>query len=332
MRTPDPSAATVDLVELGDIEELVRYIDRLCDVEEWDEVEAVRALSRKALERGRQLWPVASRAEYRLALSAPGPWAAAVLRPGAGRFTLGPLPEVVASTHGWHEVAPHLPTTPEAACVAYERVARGEDLTGDDRADSGLFEVPLVLQPWEPAYPTAQYHPDRAEFPLQPVAGYEELACRPGTSTADPVATDALASLARVWAAESNGRAEALAVRGDALAALGAFGLRRVRLAPLTPSDALARMAWTAASGGAHGRRRGMAAGRFDAWWALAAVAGLVEDWPVHPDELGEAALELEWFAWDTGVPDAGWSLHLAVHDPADGLSWALACVDERAV
>jgi hypothetical protein len=30
-------------------------------------------------------------------------------------------------------------------------------------------------------------------------------------------------------------------------------------------------MGWTAASGGAFGRRRGAAAGRFGAWWALAA-------------------------------------------------------------
>ena len=45
------------------------------------------------------------------------------------------------------------------------------------------------------------------------------------------------------------------------------------RLAVLTPAEALAWLAWAGASGGAHGRRRGNAIGRFGAWWVLAALA-----------------------------------------------------------
>lgn len=138
----------------------------------------------------------------------------------------------------------------------------------------------------------------------------------------------ALLDLAAAWTAESNGRADAVAVEGDAGAAVGALGPPTFRLAEITPADALAHMVWTAASGGAHGRRRGMAAGRFAAWWAVAALAGLLDDWPVPTDELGEAAAELRWFLWDAGEPVTGWHLRLAVEDADDGLALALAASD----
>src|SRR5207253_6322430 len=96
-------------------------------------------------------------AEYRRALQAPGRWAAQVVVPGAGRFALGPLSEVVASTHPWDELAAHLTATPEAALVAQERVLRGEDLRGDERVDAAMVELPLALQRWEPHYPLATY-------------------------------------------------------------------------------------------------------------------------------------------------------------------------------
>src|SRR5207253_4563968 len=115
----------------GDLDELVRHVDRLCDAEDWDGLVDLRDRCRRALERGKQLWPAASLAEYRLALDAPGPWAAAVLVPGAGRFALGPLSEVTASTHTWAELAPHVPPGPLAAVPANERVVRGGGLRAD---------------------------------------------------------------------------------------------------------------------------------------------------------------------------------------------------------
>jgi hypothetical protein len=117
-------------------------------------------------------------------------------------------------------------------------------------------------------------------------------------------------------------------VRGDAAGAVAALGARRARLVELSPADGLAWMAWTAASGGAHGRRRGMAAGRFNAWWALAAMAGLLDDWPVTADELGAAVGELRWFMWDAAEPETGWGLRLAVEDPVDGRAFALLAID----
>lgn len=320
------------LVAEGDLDGLLRRVDDLCDDGAWDELVRLRDRSRAAVERGFQLWPAASFAEYRLALDAPGPWAAAVLVEGAGRFALGPLPEVAASTHRWDELAPHLPGGPPSALAAQERVVRGEDLTGvlDDLPD--LFEVPARLQPWEPAYALAEYHDAEAHFPPPPRP--EPLPTRfgaPAPRVEDPVVTTALADVARTWAVESNGRVEVVAVEGAVDGAIAALGPSSGRMAVLDPAEALAHLAWAGASGGAHGRRRGAATGRFRAWWALACLAGLDEDWPVHPDDLGQAATELTWWWWDAAEPETGWSLRLAVADEAHGLAWAVAAVDATA-
>src|SRR5687768_15147215 len=90
------------------MEELSRHVDRLAAAAAWDELDELRDLCRKAVERGRQLWPIAGRAEYRMALEAPASWAARMLVPGAGRFAPGPLPEVAAAHHSWAELAPHV--------------------------------------------------------------------------------------------------------------------------------------------------------------------------------------------------------------------------------
>ena len=86
-------------VERGDVDELIRLVDSLCATREWDRLVELRDRCEQAIARGRQLWPVAAHAEYRLALEAPGRFAAIVLVEGAGRFAPGPLPEVAASTH-----------------------------------------------------------------------------------------------------------------------------------------------------------------------------------------------------------------------------------------
>jgi hypothetical protein len=320
-----------ELINTGDVDELVRVADRLAESADWDELLHLRDRCRDSVDRGLQLWPVASRCEYRLALDAPGPFAAQVLIAGTGRFALGPLPEVAASTKRWEDLAPHVVQgAPEAAVAAHERVVRGEDLHGDRRLDPFVLEVPLVLAPWEPEYPVATYEADKAEFPLPIVAGFAHVAPgRPLRQADDPETVRALIELASAWSTESDGTAAATAVHGDAAAAVGAVASDGdIRMAPITPEEAMAWMAWTAASGGRHGRRRGMATGRFAAWWAASALTGLLEDFPPDPAELGDALGELQWWAWDTGGPDLGWSCRLAIEDPADGLAWALSAVD----
>lgn len=330
-----------ELIEGGDLDELVRHVDHLCFAEDWDGLVELRDRSRKAFERGRQLWPVASLAEYRLALEAPAPWAAAVVVPGAGRFALGPLPEVAAQDHRWADLAPHLPRTPEATFVAHERVVRGEDLSGDERVDRTALELPLRVEPWEPEYPVAVYRPDEAQFPERPSATAVAAAAAtvelpaPAQEVDDPEACTALVELAGAWVTESNGHARAIAVAGDAVAALATLGASgagppaHLGLAPVPVEDALAAMAWTAASGGAHGRRRGMAAGRFGAWWAATALSIGLDRWPPAPDALGEALTALRWFRWQPASgASAGWSLRLAVEDAGAGRAWVVEAVD----
>ena len=320
-----------DLIDAGDVDALVRVADGLAESGSWDELLHLRDRCRDSVERGLQLWPVASRCEYRLALDAPGPFAAQVLIAGTGRFALGPLPEVAASTKRWEDLAPHVVQgAPEAAIAAHERVVRGEDLHGDRRLDPFVLEVPLQLAPWEPVYPVAAYGPDDASFPLPIIRGFVDVGRAPRSRTADDAETvRALVELATPWATESEGRAEATAVQGEAAAAVRKLAPDGpVRMAPITPQEAMAWMAWTAASGGLHGRRRGMATGRFAAWWAASALTGLLEDFPPDPSELGDALGELQWWAWDLGGADQGWSCRLAVEDPADGLAWAVSAVD----
>jgi len=321
--------ANEDLVESGDLDELVRQIDRLSDANEWDGLYDLRDRCRAALARGKQLWPAASLAEYRLALEAPGRWAGRVVEVGAGHMALGPLPEVAAARHTWAELAPAIPPGPLITITAHERVVRGEVLTGDERIDGRVLDLPPALQPWEQAYVPAEYDSAEAHFPPPPLPRrHDTLLPRAASRLTDLLGTEALLDLCRVWTTESNGRAEAVAVEGNAIEAIATLGPTRARVVELEPAESLAWMAWVGASGGAHGRRRGMAAGRFGAWWTIAALGGLTEEWPLAPSELGQLVGELRWFAWDAWEPDTGWRFHLAIEDPSDGLAWAVAATD----
>lgn len=319
-----------DAIRDGDLDELLRWIDRLVDQRDWDELVRLRDRCRQAFhETGRQLWPAASNAEYRLALDAPAPWAAAVLVEGAGRFAIGPLAEVAASTHEWSDLSRHAPASPVASLCAHERVVRGEVVDGVHP----VLDLPLRLHDWEPAYCLATYHHDRVELPSSPPPSFRlEPLVGGGTKPfEDAVVERALALLVEPWLVESNGAVATVAAEGtaeDAVALL--HDASDVHWAEVDPHDALALMAWAAASGGAHGRRRGAAMGRFGAWWAAAALTGMLEDWPPDPDELGRAVAELRWCRWQPSAAVRGWSLHLAVEDPADGLAWAIAATDER--
>jgi hypothetical protein len=318
------------LVAANDPAGLVRLVDELGRGGDWDGLVAVAAACRAAASTGRQLWPVSSLAEYRLALRAPGPWAAGVLRDDdAGRFALGPLSEVAASTHTWADLGPWLEPGPMAAYVVYERVLRGEDLRGVTLATDAL-ELPLVLQSWEPQYALAVYEDDEAHFDPPPAPAVQSVAL-PATATVveeDEEAGRALAELAAHWARQSDGRIQVATVNGDHRAAIAALGVPGARAGEITPADAMAWMAWAAASGAAHARRPGGAAGRFGAWWTAAALGGLA--WPADPGELGDVVSELRWYWWDAHEPATGWQVRLAVWDPAEGLAWALSATDAR--
>jgi hypothetical protein len=319
----------VEAVSRGDLDALVRLVGLLSSDRDWEGIVLLRDRCRQALERGLQLWPAAEYAEYMLALDAPGPYAASVVVEGAGRFALGPLWEVAASTHSWADLAPHLVGGPARSLAAHERVMRGEDLTGDSSIDAGVLEVPLALQEWEPAYPPAVFRPDKADFPTPPLPRLQ-AARLPAAPPAvdDDESVEALLDLGRVWAEQSNGRVEAVVVAGSAEAAVAALGHAEALVCEIPGSAAVAWMAWAGASGGAYGRRRGNPAGRFAAWWAVATMAGL--EWPPHPDAAGEALAGMRWICWEPPGLASGWGLHLAVEIPGEDLAFAVAASDSR--
>jgi hypothetical protein len=323
------TADVVDAIEGNDPDRLLRLIDGLCSARDWDGLVDLAARCRSAVDRGKQLWGVAYHADYRLALEAPGPWAAPVAVRGGGGFTLGPLTEVAACRHRWHELEPHLPPGTARSLVAHERVIHGEVLDGVADIDPHLLELPLHLEPWEPRYPSAAYRFDRADFPSpDPVTMEATDLPPPGPVLDHQEELDALFALTRAWVEESNGRSEAVVVEGSAASAISALGPRHGRIGRLSPPEALAWMGWAAASGGAHGKRPGAAAGRFTAWWALAALGDLLDVWPVPADRLGEAASSLRWYAWDDLAPSTGWVLRLAVEDLDHHVGWAVSAID----
>jgi hypothetical protein len=317
-----------ELVEAADLNALLRAVDGLCVARSWDALVDLANLCEEALERGKQLWPIAAHIDYRLALEAPGEYAASVLHPEAARFAVGPLTEVAASTHNWAELAEHIEAPLVAAYVAQERVLRGEVLQGDARAHSEMLDLPLALQRWEPTYALATYRSDHVEV-AEPWEPRSRLALHPAIVAEEldePELTGALLDLVHPWTAESNGAARAVVVEGDALAAASRLTLDSLRMGPLTAEEAIQRMAWAAASGGAHGRRRGAALGRFMAFYVISLLADV--KWPGDPALLGEKAQRLQWYRWDEGDVEKGWVLRLAVADPGNGWAAAVAATD----
>lgn len=318
----------------GDLDELLREVDRRSDRRDWDGLVLLRDRARAATDRGHQLWPAATFAEYRMALEAPPRWAAAVVE--GGYMAPGPLTEVVAARHSFAELSGAIPHGPARTQVAQERVLRGEVVV-----DTDAGELPGRLLDWEPHYALAEYLPSgEARFPapdpvppsdLRPVeVGHRRV--EPSQDARD--GSRALSDAVRHWRTASEGTVASAGVEGTALDAVAAVLTREgsataARWKEVPLADAIALLAWAASSGGARGRRRGAATGRFEAWWALATLTLQDDLWPLDP---GPAAAALRWWIWepggDVGGRAPGWVCRLAVEDPVDGLAWALDAVD----
>lgn len=325
-QTAPVSATVAELVEANDADALLRAVDGLCVSRDWDGLVDLRDRCREAVSRGKQLWGVAYFAEYRLALESPAAFAGPVVHQQAARFTFGPVWEVAASTHRWDELDPHVPSGPFRTLAAHERMIRG-DAVDVAEGDPLVLDLPLHLASWEPAYDVAVYRADGLAAPDEPGPAMPWIDLPEAFfGDDDPEGVDALFALVRPWIDESNGRWDAAVVAGTALEAIRAVGPRRVRAVEISGADAVRYMAWTAASGGAFGRRRGTPVGRHDAWWAASVLAGM--DWPVDASELGAALDELTWYRWDPGEATGGWHFHLAVEDPEHGVAWAASAVD----
>ncbi len=316
-----------ELVHRADLDGLIRLVDGWSATGDWAGLLTVRDRTRAALATGRQLWPVATLAEYRLALHAPAEWAGRVLDEASGRFAIGPLSEVAAQGHTAADLRRWIEDPIRFGFVAHERALRGEP----SELDVNPLDIPTTLQPWEPAYPLATYGDDGVDAPAPPPpsrpANLVELSPQ-AARIDDPEVGAATRQLFDGWTAASTGRVEVACVEGAMLDAVAALGVRRAGLTRLGLVDALAWLGWAGAGGGAHGRRRGAATGRFDAWWLLAQLTDLADPWPPDPTELGRAGQALRWSWWDAGEPLLGWTVQLAVEDPVAGYAWAIGAHD----
>ncbi len=310
---------TLDAIEASDTDQLLRIIDGHCKSRDWNALDDIRMRCQEAVRRGKQLWGVDEHVRYRIALEAPPDRAGIVLGEGRARFALGPLSEVAASNNTWGDLAPHLPAGPERLTVAAERIIRGDDV-------DETVELPR-LQPWEPTYATAQYKSDRVETPQPKLPPLRAVDLPTAVVRFDDHETEAaLNDLVEPWIDQSNGRSQTASVEGGCLEAIAALGPPRVQVGDLDPAQAMSQMAWAAASGGAHGKRRGAAAGRYLAWWAVATMADL--DWPAPPDRVGEAVQRMTWMWFDDFSPPGGWAFRLAVADPELSVAWAISASD----
>jgi hypothetical protein len=259
--------------------------------------------------------------------------AAVLADDSAALFAPGPLTEIAAARHTWAELRDVLEPGPLATIVAHERIVRGESLDDDPVLETlpEVLLVPTRLLDWEPRYALAEYDRTSHRFASPPpiefdgsVAALEaQTAGSARPATASPLVIEAFRELVGAWTAGSDGRADAVVVSGDEPAALGALGVRSARWRRIDTATAVAWLGWAGASGGAHGRRRGAAAGRAGAWWLLEELTGAT----TH-DALGELAEGIVWSWWDAGEPDTGWCLQLMARKPEAGVTWAFTARD----
>jgi Family of unknown function (DUF6183) len=317
------------LVDRADLDEIIRRIDALCGNREWELLAALRDKCAAAVKTGRQTWPCATLANYRLALLASPQLAAESLQHPSSTFSVGPLTEVIAQHHTWADLAPHLDDGPLRGFVAYERALRGEMIPVDPTL-TAILEIPLNPAPWEPQYALPQYsdHDCAAPAPILDLAPFNSVRCARASVDPDPDIEAAVRGIVEAWTTQSNGRLSFAAVSGGVDSALGALGLSEARISPLEPAQVMSLVAWAGASGGAHGRRRGGAQGRFSAWWFATAMADALDEWPLPQGTLRAEMEELQWFAWTTNEPAQGWQLQLAVEDPFNDMSWAFSARD----
>lgn len=327
----DPVSGILDgLIHRADLDALVRHVDDTCSSRDWEHLVCIRDAARSAVGTGRQLWPIATLANHRLALWAPAESAVRALDDTARTFMPGPVSEILAVHHTWDDLAPHLPRGHDRSLVAHERALRGDAVHG---VEESVLDMPFALQPWEPSYLPASYGDDGVVDTV-PVLPVPRRAAPP--AGAQPVALEddetvtAFRSLMEVWTSQSNGTAGCTVIEGgiaEALALAGEGSLWE----PVDGKDALSLLAWAGSSGGAHGRRRGLATGRSYAWWFLATFAGITGPRGFAPGDLGEVVGAMSCAVF--GSPDATggdgeWSVRLVLEDPQEGVA-CIAVADD---
>ena len=213
-RADDHARIAATAVERGDVDDLVRLVDALCASREWDRLLELRDRCEQAVARA----PAVARRRPRRV--PPRPRGAGTLcgdGPGRGRGRFAPAP--CPRWRRRHTSGPSSRPTPRPdprLCSPPTNVLPGEDLTGETLPGPPVLDLPLRLADWEPEYLLAHYRPDGVDLP-----GHVAADGRPGRGavtrlTEATIRRRTLLDAVRAWTEGSEGRAEAIAVRGDA--------------------------------------------------------------------------------------------------------------------
>ncbi len=221
--------------------------------------------------------------------------------------------ERIAYTYTFEELAAFLPDSRARKAFAYDRVARGEDLSSVGLAsESG--DLPFVLQDWEPTRYNAPGD-EREDGDTSTMILHDPLPA-PGRLEPPDQVCEALESLCVGWHG-----CTAVRIGGNALNAIASLGYQKAKLWSCSLSSALAEL-------GLHHKCL-LAQGREAAWNLLAAISGQ----PLahtYPDALEIAGSSVRWyyFVAERYEYETYASFQMAIDLPAKGIAWAVSAGD----
>ena len=287
---------------------------------------------------GRQLWPVATLAEYRLALVAPPDWAARVIDEDAGPVHDRPAHRGDRPAPLVGRAGPLLATGPRRRVGrprARRCAARRSTHATVGAACPTCSSCRTTLAAVGAGLPARHVLRRRRRRAVAARAAASPPTPRRPTGTPSERLDDdavelAVRQLVETWTASSNGRAEVACVEGERPTTRSPrSAVRAGRAGRRSLAEALAWLAWAGASGGAHGRRRGAALG------PLRRPVGARLRCSTSPTtgrfRSTSSATLAGGCAGPGGTPVSrrhGWRLQLAVEDAESGTAWAISAVD----
>jgi hypothetical protein len=328
-------AAAVAVDDRG--ETIHSFLDDLVARRGWDDLVAATELAAKAgRDEGhshrRRMAFAAYLAQRRLVLAPPAIASRVMTHPFPDDEAEVNVVQHLAQQHSWGELSPHLDDPEHRRRFAYERVARGEDLSAEPGLDPAVVGLPFRLEPWEPRYVFTRYAPfpreahPPAERVEDPVIDALE---RPIEPLPDDRVLAALLAFPGRWVTRSGsgGRATGAHVRGDVAGAFSEAGHDRGGLQQVAVQSALASLALASAAGASHRGCDGVVLARRKCWLLVAALADYDGPLPYPTGLFARSVRELRFYRlvpdWE---PYSRWmaELHIGIERPVSREAWAL--------
>ena len=272
-------AAAVAVDDSG--EALHRFLDDLVARQAWDDLVAATELAAEAgrdeaHSHRRRTAFAAYLAQRRLVLAPPAVASRVMTHPFPDDEAEVDVIQHLAQQHSWRELSPHLDDPEHRRRFAYQRVARGDDLSAEPGLDPAVLGLPFRLEPWEPRYVFTRYAP----FATESRAAVERVEETPIDALERPIkplpqdrVLAALVAFPERWVTRSHGRATGAHVHGDVAGAFSEVGHHRGGLQQVAVESALASLAQASAVGGGHGGGDGVVLARRKCWLLMAALA-----------------------------------------------------------